>query len=177
MDSPAVLRQRKRSDYPYVLTYRTRWSDNDMYDHLNNSIYNFLCVPALTPPIYMPQLTPPKRRLSNQHLPRPTLRPIPPHLCPIRPRRLLQHRLPLLPRLPRRRGDAAARPQARSDERHVRGWDLGGGRRGDQGGGEGCACFCGEGDRQTRKGWDGNGAEGGVGEVDRGGEGEAVSPV
>lgn len=30
-----------------------------MYDHLNNSIYNFLCVPALTPPIYMPQLTPP----------------------------------------------------------------------------------------------------------------------
>ncbi|ELR08307.1 hypothetical protein VC83_08346 [Pseudogymnoascus destructans] len=42
MDSPAILRQRKRSDYPYVLTYRTRWSDNDMYDHLNNSIYNFL---------------------------------------------------------------------------------------------------------------------------------------
>ena len=45
MDSPAVLRERKRSDYPYVLTYRTRWSDNDMYDHLNNSIYNFLFVP------------------------------------------------------------------------------------------------------------------------------------
>ncbi|OBT52109.1 hypothetical protein VE04_08094 [Pseudogymnoascus sp. 24MN13] len=42
MDTPAVLRERKRSDYPYVLTYRTRWSDNDMYDHLNNSIYNFL---------------------------------------------------------------------------------------------------------------------------------------
>ncbi|KFX93047.1 hypothetical protein O988_07014 [Pseudogymnoascus sp. VKM F-3808] len=42
MDSPVVLRQRKRSDYPFALTYRTRWSDNDMYDHLNNSIYNFL---------------------------------------------------------------------------------------------------------------------------------------
>lgn len=35
-------KSRKRSDYPYLLDYRTRWSDNDMYDHMNNSIYNFL---------------------------------------------------------------------------------------------------------------------------------------
>ncbi|KAL8760538.1 MAG: hypothetical protein Q9184_003285 [Pyrenodesmia sp. 2 TL-2023] len=30
------------SSYPYTLTYRTRWSDNDMYAHLNNSIYSHL---------------------------------------------------------------------------------------------------------------------------------------
>jgi acyl-CoA thioester hydrolase len=36
------LKKRKRSDYGYMLEYRTRWSDNDMYDHMNNSIYNFL---------------------------------------------------------------------------------------------------------------------------------------
>jgi acyl-CoA thioester hydrolase len=36
------LKQRTRRDYPYTLPYRTRWSDNDMYSHLNNSIYNFL---------------------------------------------------------------------------------------------------------------------------------------
>lgn len=35
-------KSRLRSDYPYILDYRTRWSDNDMYDHMNNSIYNFL---------------------------------------------------------------------------------------------------------------------------------------
>ncbi|KAK6864042.1 thioesterase superfamily protein [Apiospora arundinis] len=35
-------RQRSRDDYPYLLEYRTRWADNDMYDHMNNSIYNFL---------------------------------------------------------------------------------------------------------------------------------------
>ena len=33
---------RKRSDYSYELEYRTRWSDNDMYDHMNNSVYSFL---------------------------------------------------------------------------------------------------------------------------------------
>ncbi|TVY46610.1 hypothetical protein LOCC1_G001832 [Lachnellula occidentalis] len=31
------LKDRKRKDYPYILE-----SDNDMYDHMNNSIYNFL---------------------------------------------------------------------------------------------------------------------------------------
>ncbi|KAF4629961.1 hypothetical protein G7Y89_g8185 [Cudoniella acicularis] len=36
------LKSRTRKDYPYSLEYRTRWSDNDMYDHMNNSIYNFL---------------------------------------------------------------------------------------------------------------------------------------
>ncbi|KAK4154184.1 HotDog domain-containing protein [Chaetomidium leptoderma] len=36
------LKRRTRADYPYVLEYRTRWTDNDMYDHMNNSIYNFL---------------------------------------------------------------------------------------------------------------------------------------
>jgi len=36
------LKKRRRSDYGYTLEYRTRWSDNDMYDHMNNSIYNFL---------------------------------------------------------------------------------------------------------------------------------------
>ncbi|KAK4240231.1 HotDog domain-containing protein [Achaetomium macrosporum] len=38
----AQLKSRTRADYPYILEYRTRWSDNDMYDHMNNSIYNFL---------------------------------------------------------------------------------------------------------------------------------------
>ncbi|KAG0646713.1 hypothetical protein D0Z07_6181 [Hyphodiscus hymeniophilus] len=36
------LKNRRREMYPYILEYRTRWSDNDMYDHMNNSIYNFL---------------------------------------------------------------------------------------------------------------------------------------
>ncbi|KAL2022034.1 hypothetical protein VTK56DRAFT_6274 [Thermocarpiscus australiensis] len=36
------LKSRTRADYRYILEYRTRWSDNDMYDHMNNSIYNFL---------------------------------------------------------------------------------------------------------------------------------------
>ncbi|KAH7407630.1 thioesterase superfamily protein-like protein [Cadophora sp. MPI-SDFR-AT-0126] len=36
------LKQRRRKDYGFILEYRTRWSDNDMYDHMNNSIYNFL---------------------------------------------------------------------------------------------------------------------------------------
>jgi acyl-CoA thioester hydrolase len=36
------LKRRTRADYPYILEYRTRWADNDMYNHMNNSIYNFL---------------------------------------------------------------------------------------------------------------------------------------
>ncbi|THV50861.1 hypothetical protein BGAL_0133g00190 [Botrytis galanthina] len=40
--SHGELKRRRREDYGYVLEYRTRWSDNDMYDHMNNSIYNFL---------------------------------------------------------------------------------------------------------------------------------------
>jgi len=35
-------RKRRRSDYPYQLDYRTRWSDNDVYHHMNNSVYAFL---------------------------------------------------------------------------------------------------------------------------------------
>ncbi|PHH70276.1 hypothetical protein CDD80_6121 [Ophiocordyceps camponoti-rufipedis] len=42
MPAPASRRDRRREDYPFVLDYRTRWNDNDMYDHVNNSIYNFL---------------------------------------------------------------------------------------------------------------------------------------
>ncbi|KAF2189038.1 Thioesterase/thiol ester dehydrase-isomerase [Zopfia rhizophila CBS 207.26] len=37
-----ALKRRRRSDYKFQLEYRTRWSDNDMYHHLNNSIYYFL---------------------------------------------------------------------------------------------------------------------------------------
>ncbi|EHA55265.1 thioesterase [Pyricularia oryzae 70-15] len=37
-----VLKTRTRGDYPFTLEYRTRWADNDMYQHMNNSIYNFL---------------------------------------------------------------------------------------------------------------------------------------
>ena len=35
----AALKSRKREDYPFKQEYRTRWIDNDMYHHLNNSIY------------------------------------------------------------------------------------------------------------------------------------------
>ncbi|KAK0707603.1 HotDog domain-containing protein [Lasiosphaeris hirsuta] len=42
MPGNGALKARLRADYPYILEYRTRWSDNDMYDHMNNSIYNFL---------------------------------------------------------------------------------------------------------------------------------------
>ncbi|KAF2004348.1 Thioesterase/thiol ester dehydrase-isomerase [Amniculicola lignicola CBS 123094] len=37
-----ALKSRRRQDYKFQLEYRTRWSDNDMYHHLNNSIYYFL---------------------------------------------------------------------------------------------------------------------------------------
>ncbi|GLB35303.1 putative thioesterase [Lyophyllum shimeji] len=36
------LKARRRSDYSYFLPYRTRWSDNDQYSHINNSIYYHL---------------------------------------------------------------------------------------------------------------------------------------
>ncbi|KAI5807080.1 thioesterase thiol ester dehydrase-isomerase [Geopyxis carbonaria] len=36
------LRTRTRADYRFFQTYRLRWSDNDMYGHVNNSVYNFL---------------------------------------------------------------------------------------------------------------------------------------
>ncbi|KAH8884212.1 thioesterase superfamily protein-like protein, partial [Thozetella sp. PMI_491] len=36
------LKSRSRADYGYILEYRTRWNDADMYFHMNNSIYNFL---------------------------------------------------------------------------------------------------------------------------------------
>jgi len=40
--SLSELRKRQREDYKFYLEYRTRWSDNDMYDHMNNSVYYFL---------------------------------------------------------------------------------------------------------------------------------------
>ncbi|EFY96774.1 4-hydroxybenzoyl-CoA thioesterase (4HBT) [Metarhizium robertsii] len=42
MAPSADKKARTRADYPYILDYRTRWNDNDMYDHMNNSVYNFL---------------------------------------------------------------------------------------------------------------------------------------
>ncbi|KAM5539795.1 hypothetical protein V8D89_006608 [Ganoderma adspersum] len=36
------LRARARSDYPFFLSYRTRWIDNDQYSHINNSVYYHL---------------------------------------------------------------------------------------------------------------------------------------
>ncbi|KAI0269176.1 thioesterase [Gloeopeniophorella convolvens] len=41
-DSASRLRVRKRSDYRYFLSYRTRWSDNDQYSHVNNAVYYHL---------------------------------------------------------------------------------------------------------------------------------------
>ncbi|KAF2280657.1 Thioesterase/thiol ester dehydrase-isomerase [Westerdykella ornata] len=37
-----ALKSRRRSDYKFALEYRTRWSDNDMYSHVNNSVYYYL---------------------------------------------------------------------------------------------------------------------------------------
>ncbi|KAG9200569.1 hypothetical protein G6514_006911 [Epicoccum nigrum] len=37
-----ALKERRRNDYKFQLEYRTRWSDNDMYHHLNNSVYYYL---------------------------------------------------------------------------------------------------------------------------------------
>lgn len=33
---------RRRSDYPFFISYRTRWSDNDQYAHVNNAVYYHL---------------------------------------------------------------------------------------------------------------------------------------
>lgn len=38
----ASKRCRTRSDYPFHIEYQTRWLDNDMYSHLNNTIYPVL---------------------------------------------------------------------------------------------------------------------------------------
>ncbi|RPD52778.1 thioesterase [Lentinus tigrinus ALCF2SS1-7] len=37
-----VLKERRRTDYPFFLSYRTRWIDNDQYSHINNSVYYHL---------------------------------------------------------------------------------------------------------------------------------------
>ncbi|KAI1790021.1 thioesterase [Ganoderma leucocontextum] len=37
-----ALRVRTRSDYAFFLSYRTRWTDNDQYSHINNSVYYHL---------------------------------------------------------------------------------------------------------------------------------------
>ncbi|PFH56844.1 hypothetical protein XA68_15861 [Ophiocordyceps unilateralis] len=42
MPASGERQARRRKDYPFMLDYRTRWNDNDMYDHVNNSVYNFL---------------------------------------------------------------------------------------------------------------------------------------
>ncbi|KAI0049640.1 thioesterase thiol ester dehydrase-isomerase [Auriscalpium vulgare] len=42
IDQGNKLKSRRRSVYPYFLSYRTRWIDNDQYAHLNNSIYYHL---------------------------------------------------------------------------------------------------------------------------------------
>ncbi|KIP09769.1 hypothetical protein PHLGIDRAFT_66919 [Phlebiopsis gigantea 11061_1 CR5-6] len=39
MSAVNELKVRKRDNYPFLLSYRTRWSDNDQYAHVNNSIY------------------------------------------------------------------------------------------------------------------------------------------
>ncbi|KAF8914961.1 HotDog domain-containing protein [Mucidula mucida] len=36
---PSDLKNRTRANYVYSLPYHTRWSDNDQYGHMNNSIY------------------------------------------------------------------------------------------------------------------------------------------
>ena len=38
----AELKTRRRDHYKFLLEYRTRWMDNDMYDHMNNSVYYYL---------------------------------------------------------------------------------------------------------------------------------------
>ncbi|KAH8119612.1 thioesterase family protein [Phellopilus nigrolimitatus] len=40
--SKSKISARSRNDYRYFQTYRTRWSDNDQYSHVNNSIYYHL---------------------------------------------------------------------------------------------------------------------------------------
>lgn len=38
----ADLKARRRSHYPHIRPHTTRWLDNDVYGHLNNSIYYHL---------------------------------------------------------------------------------------------------------------------------------------
>ncbi|OCH87589.1 Thioesterase/thiol ester dehydrase-isomerase [Obba rivulosa] len=40
--SATPLKARRRPDYPYFLSYRTRWIDNDQYSHINNSVFYHL---------------------------------------------------------------------------------------------------------------------------------------
>ncbi|KAI5845918.1 HotDog domain-containing protein [Tricharina praecox] len=40
--APNPLKSRTLADYPHKSTHSTRWSDNDQYGHLNNSVYAFL---------------------------------------------------------------------------------------------------------------------------------------
>ncbi|KAL4818880.1 HotDog domain-containing protein [Aspergillus spinulosporus] len=42
MESTDNLKARRRQNYCYHLDYRTRWSDNDMFNHMNKSVYGFL---------------------------------------------------------------------------------------------------------------------------------------
>ncbi|KAL3952589.1 hypothetical protein ACCO45_012532 [Purpureocillium lilacinum] len=74
---------RRVGDYPFVLDYRTRWNDNDMYDHMNNSVYNFLYVNLHLAPLQDtgPLTHPsPQLRLGRQRLPHGTLQPAPAQL-------------------------------------------------------------------------------------------------
>ncbi|KIY49430.1 Thioesterase/thiol ester dehydrase-isomerase [Fistulina hepatica ATCC 64428] len=36
------LKSRRKSHYSFFLEYRTRWSDNDQYAHMNNAVYYHL---------------------------------------------------------------------------------------------------------------------------------------
>ncbi|CAG9961934.1 unnamed protein product [Clonostachys byssicola] len=38
----SVFKSRRRGDFDFILDYRTRWNDNDMYNHMNNTVYNAL---------------------------------------------------------------------------------------------------------------------------------------
>ena len=42
MASEESLKARKPTDYPFHSKYQTRWSDNDMYGHINNTVYYHL---------------------------------------------------------------------------------------------------------------------------------------
>ncbi|KAI9507723.1 thioesterase thiol ester dehydrase-isomerase [Russula earlei] len=40
--STSDLKTRTRADYNFFVSYRTRWSDNDQYSHINNAVYYHL---------------------------------------------------------------------------------------------------------------------------------------
>ncbi|ESK91784.1 thioesterase family protein [Moniliophthora roreri MCA 2997] len=40
--SQTDLKTLRKADFAYFLSYRTRWSDNDQYSHINNSVYYHL---------------------------------------------------------------------------------------------------------------------------------------